>query len=53
MRVLAGFHPSTEGNTLLAKGIWEEIAAKWPELLGAVNPNNAAILQQFGAQGGY
>ena len=48
-----GFHPSTTGSQLMAEEIWNEVASTWPDLLGPVNPNNAAIQAQFGAQGGY
>jgi hypothetical protein len=33
--------------------IWEFMEQNYPDILGPVNPNNAAIVAQFGDQGGY
>jgi len=48
-----GFHPSQTGNMYLASTVWEYLEQNLPDALGPVNPNNAAILKQFGNQGGY
>ena len=37
---------------LQAEAFYNYLEANAPELLGAVNPNNAAIAKQFGNQGG-
>ena len=44
-----GFHPSQTGNQLLAGVLWADILANKPGWIKE-NPNNAAIIQQFGAQ---
>jgi len=48
-----GFHPSQSGNMLLSQAMWEFMGNTVPDAMGNPNPNNAAILQQFGDQGGY
>ena len=45
-------HPSQTGHMLQAEAFYNYLEANAPELLGAVNPNNAAIAKQFGNQGG-
>lgn len=48
-----GFHPSQAGQQLLADMIWVDLTSNRPNWLPPVNPNNAAIAQIFGDQGGY
>jgi len=48
-----GFHPSQTGNMYLASSVFEYLEQTIPEVLGPINPNNAAILAKFGDQGGY
>ena len=48
-----GFHPSQTGNMLLANAMWTFLGANVPDALGPENPNNDAIVAQFGDQGGY
>lgn len=43
-----GFHPSTTGQMLMAKFIWEYLEQNVPEALGPINPNNAAIDAMLG-----
>ncbi|GAB6019994.1 hypothetical protein CHUAL_002744 [Chamberlinius hualienensis] len=45
-----GLHPSKNGQDMFAQVIWEEILEQFPEILGAVNPNNDLIRQIFGDQ---
>jgi hypothetical protein len=33
--------------------VWEFLEQNYPDALGPINPNNAAIVAQFGDQGGY
>ena len=33
--------------------VWEYLEQNFPDALGPVNPNNAAIFAKFGNQGGY
>lgn len=47
-----GFHPSQVGHMLQAETFYNGLLAKLPDAIGPVNPNNAAILKQFGNQGG-
>jgi acyloxyacyl hydrolase len=43
-----GFHPSQIANSLFAEYFWNEIQRDHPDMLGQVNPNNAAIEAMFG-----
>ncbi|KAG8191730.1 hypothetical protein JTE90_008794 [Oedothorax gibbosus] len=46
-------HPVQAVLPLITQAMWSEIATKYPEVLGAVNPNNQKIQQLFGDQGGH
>jgi len=48
-----GFHPSQTANVLIADNLWAAVSADFPQAMGGLNPNNNAILQMFGDQGGY
>ncbi|GIY62267.1 acyloxyacyl hydrolase [Caerostris darwini] len=46
-------HPVQAILPLITAAIWDEIETNFPEVLGEVNPNNAAIQKLFGDQGGH
>jgi acyloxyacyl hydrolase len=48
-----GFHPSQTMNALLGDYMFKLLLQDYPDFLGPVNPNNAAITAKFGDQGGY
>jgi len=48
-----GFHPNQYANALAGYVLFEEILTKFPDMIGPINPNNAAITSMFGNQGGY
>jgi len=48
-----GFHPNTFGEALSAKYIWKFLEKNMPDLVGEINPHNAAIKDIFGDQGGH
>jgi len=48
-----GFHPSQTANVLIAQNLFANVEENFPQAMGGLNPNNAAILQKFGNQGGY
>jgi acyloxyacyl hydrolase len=50
---LDGGHWQTELETLFGRQIWSDLMAQMPQVLGPVNPNNAAITARFGGQGGH
>ncbi|XP_054717032.1 acyloxyacyl hydrolase-like [Uloborus diversus] len=46
-------HPTQEVLPLITEAVWNEIAEKYPEVLGDINPNNKQIENLFGDQGGH
>jgi len=48
-----GFHPSQTANVLIAQNLWQGVSQGFPQAMGGLNPNNEAIMQMFGYQGGY
>jgi len=48
-----GFHPNQLAMALTAADLWAKLEKDHPTWLGSPNPNNDAILKQFGDQGGY
>lgn len=45
---------NNDNNSILwAEAIWDTLLAKYPHILGPVNPYNAQITAMFGNQGGY
>jgi len=48
-----GFHPDQKANWLLAKLQWNTYLANFTYLVQPKNPNNQAIADLFGNQGGY
>lgn len=46
-------HPVQEVLPLITQAMWHEIEAKYPEVLGDINPNNKIIENLFGNQGGH
>jgi acyloxyacyl hydrolase len=48
-----GFHPNQYSNALIANITWEMFVKEYSQLLPPANPNNHAIIKQFGQQGGY
>jgi hypothetical protein len=47
------FHPSQITNALIAEYLFGLMSKQHPNLVGPLNPNNAAILQMFGSQRKY
>jgi hypothetical protein len=52
-RVCRGFSFQCAECVVCGVQIWEYMEQNYPDVLGPVNPNNAAIVAQFGDQGGY
>jgi len=48
-----GFHPSQDGNMLLADSMWKWLEQNYPDVIGPINNNNQLIEELFGNQGGY
>nr|XP_039255888.1 acyloxyacyl hydrolase-like [Styela clava] len=48
-----GFHPGQISQALSAEYMWNQMQTKYPEILGAPNPNNDKIRTIFGDQGGH
>ncbi len=48
-----GFHPNQLTQGLITEVFWEYLEQNHPNVVPAVNPNNAAIAKMFGDQGGY
>ncbi|KYR00215.1 acyloxyacyl hydrolase [Tieghemostelium lacteum] len=48
-----GFHPNQNANYLMAEYFFNSLMQDHPDWLGAINPFNSLIQEQFGDQGGY
>lgn len=48
-----GFHPNQNAQPLVTDVFWQLMTNNFSQYLPPINPNNAAIQNMFGDQGGY